>query len=215
MPSTRSIANCARRRTTPAACVENTRNAPVKSATSASTFMLMRYARESRSVRLSTSRVSPTTKSAPSSSCSARRNASRSTPRASCTSTRDSRPTIPKRHCAAAMSITAMRWPGRARAMPPATRNRMSDVPLRSATSPPTPAPSHCCAAGERKRASSARASNGACDDGTPVRSGAMRFALNTSMPSTLSGAFCCGTATSSSRTGLAIATPARVASRA
>ncbi|SAL83838.1 hypothetical protein AWB74_06732 [Caballeronia arvi] len=154
MPSTRSIANCARRRTTPAACVENTRNAPVKSATSASTFMLMRYARDRRSVRLSTSLVSVTTSRPPSSRCSVRRNASRSTPRASCRSTRDSLPVIEKCVCTAAMSITAMRCPGRVRAMPPATRSFTFDVPLCSSTDAPSRAPSHASAAGERKMAS-------------------------------------------------------------
>jgi len=41
-PSTRSSANCARRRTTPSACVENTSSPPVNSATSASTLRFTR-----------------------------------------------------------------------------------------------------------------------------------------------------------------------------
>ncbi len=46
-PSTRSNANCARRRTTASACVENTSRPPVKSATSASTSRFTRYDRDS------------------------------------------------------------------------------------------------------------------------------------------------------------------------
>ena len=42
MPSVRSSANCARRRTTDSACVENTSRPPVNSATSASTLRLTR-----------------------------------------------------------------------------------------------------------------------------------------------------------------------------
>lgn len=97
--------------------------------------------------------------------------------------------------------------------MPPATRKRTGDVPFCKSTSAPTRVFSHCCAAVDRKMASSDKTSSGVCGDGTPVRSGAMRFARNTSMPSTLSGAVCFGTATSSSSTGLATTTPRRMAS--
>ena len=47
-PSVRSSANCARRRATDSACVENTSRPPVNSATSASTSRFTRYARDSR-----------------------------------------------------------------------------------------------------------------------------------------------------------------------
>jgi hypothetical protein len=224
MPSTRSSANWERRRITDSACVENTRKAPVNRATRASTVRLTRYARLRLLLRLSWSLSLgwPTVKrpgySRSSVAASVRTKPARSTPSRSFRSTRESLPSRLKRHCSAAMSITARRWPLRARAIDPATRRGRSVLPARSTTRPPACTFSQAIAAGDRNSASSASMSLPWPAAGTPSRSGATNPARKASMPmifkAPLLSMVDAGNAAAISSTGEATATPSTCARR-
>ena len=88
---------------------EKTKNAPVNSATSASTVRLTRYARDRLLMRAADSpgAAAVTPGGQPGVRCSEVMNAWRSAPTLSLTSMRESWPTRPNRSCAAAMSMTA------------------------------------------------------------------------------------------------------------
>jgi len=105
-PSARNNASDRRLRSTESDCVENTRKAPVNSATRASIFKLTRYARVTLTARSRSTCGATASTPAGSFLPRARRKPSTLVPGASRKSMRFKRPTASKVHCAEAISIT-------------------------------------------------------------------------------------------------------------
>ncbi len=179
-PNVRNSANCARRRTTDNACVENTSRPPVNNATSASTLRLTRYARDMRVV--ASARACGASMASPAGSPDMRR---ARTPRTSAPgltrrSMRVRRPTRPNSSCTAATSMTAYRcddgdWTS------PAIVSVTSRSPACSAISSPVCTPSHAAAAGLTNSLSGRSTSSASAV--FPVRAGVTAPARKASTP--------------------------------
>ncbi len=128
-------------------------------------------------------------------------------PGTSLRSIRDNWPMRSNCHCALPMSITASRWPARARTSVPATRNLTSRVPLSRLSLSPVLSCKPSMAAGDRNTVSAISDAKGSSSAGMPSRSGAISAARKPSMPSNFRLPCCPDTGRSSSSTGEATST--------
>ncbi len=214
MPIACSSAISRRRRATASDCVAYTRNAPVKSATSASAVRFERYASDRRTASSLASpgvvRRTPGGSSARSASCTATGSAPGSRRR----STRSSRPSRSSRHCAVAMSSMPSGWRYSPAGSNPATRNCTVSSATCTSKASPTARSKACAAAGLSHTESSASRPL-PCEAVAPAAAspGCSRAARNGSSPTSFSVRSRPGSRACASTMGLATATPGTAAS--